>query len=259
MKTKPNSNIEKVAIVTGAGSGIGRASAVLLAESGFRVVVSDIQLDTAQETAGLIQKLGGTSIAIKTDVTSEDECRALVDLAVSKFGRLDAAFNNAGIAGYPVLTGDLSLENWQRVIDVNLTGVFNCLKYELNAMKQLGSGGAIVNTASIMGLRGVAGGAAYCASKHAVIGLTKAAALEYGRDNIRVNALCPGYISTPMTKGIDSVFPEKHMQAAISRGAMKRLGEPDEIAEMVLWLCSDSSSFVTGASHVIDAGVTANT
>jgi NAD(P)-dependent dehydrogenase (short-subunit alcohol dehydrogenase family) len=246
---------QAVAIVTGAGSGIGRASALALAAQGFRVAAADIDEAAACETAQRIEAAGSESFALRTDVTREDDCAALVARTVERWGHLDAAFNNAGIAGYPLLTVEHSLAQWQRVLDVNLTGVFNCLRYQMPAMKR-GGGGAIVNTASIMGLRGGYGGSAYCASKHGVIGLTKAAALEGGRDGIRINALCPGYIDTPMTTGADSIFGDKKIDAALSRAAIRRLARPEEAAAMVVWLCSEHASYVTGASFTVDGGIT---
>jgi NAD(P)-dependent dehydrogenase (short-subunit alcohol dehydrogenase family) len=193
---------------------------------------------------------------VRTDVTREEDCQSLVGRTLERFGRLDAAFNNAGIAGYPLLLADHSLAQWQRVLDVNLTGVFNCMRAQVKAMEE--TGGAIVNTASIMGLRASPGGSAYCAAKHGVIGLTKAAALEYARNGIRINAVCPGYIETPMTVGEDAIFPEKKINAAVGRVALRRMAQPHEVAEMVVWLCSARASYVTGSSFTVDGGVTAS-
>lgn len=247
----------KVAIVTGGGSGIGRATALGLAAEGFRVVASDIDEESARETVRRIEASGGQAIALRTDVTSDLDCEAMVATAVERFGRLDVAFNNAGISGYPLLTVEHSPAQWLRVLDVNLNGVFHCLRHEIPAIKHSG-GGAIVNTASIMGLRGAYGGSAYCAAKHGVIGLTKAAALECGRDGIRINAVCPGFIDTPMTTGEGSIFSEKKLDAGLGRAALRRLARPEEVAEMVVWLCSSRASYVTGSSFTVDAGVTAS-
>lgn len=245
----------KAAIVTGGASGIGRAAALLLARHGAAVMVSDIAEAAGNQTAESIRREGGQAEFIKTDVSDPDDCQALVERTLSKYGRLDIAFNNAGIPGTPALTALYGLANWKRVLDVNLTGVFNCMAVELAAMQS--RGGVIVNTASIMGLQGAPGAAAYSAAKHGVIGLTRTAALEYGRHGIRINAVCPGFIETPMTTESDLNVAEKVRKAVQSSGAIRRLAQPEEVAEMVFWLCSDKASFVTGAHFVVDGGVTA--
>lgn len=247
---------DRVAIVTGGASGIGRAAALAMAREGIRIVVADIDERRGSETVELIEQLKEQAIFVRTDVSRDADCARLVAVTLKHYGRLDIAFNNAGIVGYPLLTADYGPANWQRVIDVNLTGVFNCMAHELMVMKDFG--GAIVNTASTMGLVGVRGGSAYCAAKHGVIGLTKAAALEYGRNSVRINAVCPGHVATEMTVGKDSLFDEKKLQAGLNRGAIRRMATPEEIAELVVWLCSDKASYVTGAIYTIDGGYTAS-
>lgn len=249
-------NLEgKVAIVTGGGSGIGRATALLFARSGARVVVADISLENARACAAEIAELGGEALALQVDVSRDADCQRMVEQTLERFGQLDIAFNNAGIGGYPLLTTDYGVENWQRVIDINLTGVFNCMVHELKAMRE--RGGTIVNTASIMGLKGTVGGSAYCAAKHGVIGLTRAAALESGRHGIRINAVCPGYIETPMTVGDNNIFQDRKLMADINRAALRRMAKPGEVAEVVAWLASEQASFVTGSACTVDGGVTA--
>lgn len=180
----------------------------------------------------------------------------MVLATIQKYGQLDFAFNNAGVVASPALTADCELTEWQRVLDINLSGVFHCMKYELPAMKS--AGGAIVNAASIMGLVGAVGGAAYCASKHGVIGLTKAAALEYGRHSIRVNAICPGFVETQLTVGESSSFTPEKLQAELHRTALKKLAAPEQVAATVVWLCSDLASYITGVSVPVDGGYTAS-
>ncbi|MDD2058505.1 SDR family oxidoreductase [Pseudomonas sp. GD03860] len=245
----------KVAIVTGGASGIGKATARLFASEGARVVVADTNEQAGQAVVDLIEQVGGRAFFQAVDVRRDEQCAALVAATLERFGQLDIAFNNAGISGTPGLTESQSLEQWRLVLDINLTGVFNCMVHQLRAMKA--RGGSIINTASIMGLQGTPGAAAYSASKHGVIGLTRSAALEYGKHGIRINALCPGYVTTPMTTGSESEFNARTLEMALKTVALRRLGEPREQAEMALWLASDNASYVTGAHFVVDGGVTA--
>jgi NAD(P)-dependent dehydrogenase (short-subunit alcohol dehydrogenase family) len=246
----------KVALVTGGGSGIGRATALAFAREGARVVVADIGVAGGAETAQLIQKAGGEATFIKADVSQAAEVEALIDKVVSTYGRLDCAHNNAGIEGVEAPTADYPEEDWDRVIAINLKGVWLCMKYEIPPMQQQG-GGAIVNTASIAGLVGAYRMPAYVASKHGVAGLTKAAALEYAKAGIRVNAVCPGVIRTPM---VERFFFSRHPRAEGRLTAFEpigRLGTPQEVAEAVVWLCSDAASFVTGHTMAVDGGIVA--
>ncbi|RJG02660.1 SDR family NAD(P)-dependent oxidoreductase [Noviherbaspirillum sedimenti] len=244
----------KVVLVTGGSSGIGRAAALKFASSGAQVIVADVAEVAGKKVAEEALSLGGQALFVHADVSRMDACQALVDKAISHFGRLDFAFNNAGIIAPLCPVGSCSEDVWHKVLNVNLTGVFNCLKCEVAVMKA--QGGAIVNTASVMGLVGAQGAAAYCASKHGVIGLTKAAALDYGRDGIRINAICPGFVDTPMIEG-NGTNANKSATVASRRAAIRRLGTPDEIADSVLWLCSDAASFVTGAALSVDGGFAA--
>jgi NAD(P)-dependent dehydrogenase (short-subunit alcohol dehydrogenase family) len=245
----------KVALVTGGASGIGRATALTFAREGAILVIADRNEDGGQQTVHMITENGGEATFVQVDVTSASAVEALISKTVETYGRLDCAHNNAGIAsGVPALTADYPEERWHQVIAVNLTGVWLCMKYEIVQMLHQG-GGAIVNTASIAGLVGGAGGAAYTASKHGVIGLTKTAALEYATQGIRVNCVCPGYIQTPMTaRGLSD--PERRAQI-VARHPLGRVGTPEEIAEAVVWLCSDAASFVTGHAMSIDGGYVA--
>ncbi len=243
---------DKVALVTGGGSGIGRASCLVFAQEGARVAVADVDLAGAEETVGLIEGVGGRGVALQVDVTKSREVEPLVDRVVEEFGRLDCAFNNAGVGGEVMNTHEYPEDDWDRVLDVNLKGVWLCMKYEIPVMLRQG-GGAIVNTASIYGLSGAGGYIAYNAAKHGVVGVTKTAALEYAEAGIRVNAVCPGYILTPMTiPGIEA-NPELERRM-VSQTPMGRMGQPEEIAEAVVWLCSDAASFVTGHTMTPDGG-----
>lgn len=247
----------KSALVTGAGSGIGRATALAFAREGAWVAVADLSLEAAQETATLVEQAGGQAVAIAVDVSDDAAVEAMVQAAVNAFGGLDCAFNNAGIA--PAAVGaamqkacDIAPDAWERILAVNLTGVWHCMRHEVAQMRRQG-GGAIVNTASIGGLVGLPFSSAYTVSKHGVVGLTRVAAADYAADNIRVNAVCPGYVETPMTEETLS----KRGDRIMARVPMQRPGRPEEVAEAVVWMCSDHASFVTGAAWTVDGGYTA--
>jgi NAD(P)-dependent dehydrogenase (short-subunit alcohol dehydrogenase family) len=245
----------KVGLVTGGTSGIGRETAVLFAKVGAKVVVAGRREREGQETIELIRAAGGQGLFVKTEVSEASQVDALVQKTVEQFGRLDVAFNNAGMEGVWVPIVRQSEEDFDRTISVNLKGVWLCLKYEIRQMLKQGTGGAIVNSASVFGLMSAAGGAAYSASKHGVIGLTKAAALENARSGIRVNAVCPAAVETPMADRLYGA-PKVH-QAVVSHHPIGRFGRPQEIAEAVVWMCSDRASFMTGESLVLDGGLLA--
>jgi NAD(P)-dependent dehydrogenase (short-subunit alcohol dehydrogenase family) len=239
----------KIAFITGAGSGIGRATAVAFAAEGARVVVTDRSEAGLKETAERVKAAGGEVLAITCDVSKPEDIEAAVTEAVKAFGRIDCAFNNAGVENKAAPLHAIELQEWDRILDINLRGAFVCMKHEIAQMLKQG-GGVVVNTSSGAGIRGVPGGAAYVASKHAIIGLTKSAALDYAKCNIRVNAVLPGNIATPMMER----FTGGDIQKAIDLEPVGRLGKPEEIAEAVLWICSDLGGFVTGAAIVIDGG-----
>lgn len=242
----------KIALVTGGGSGIGQATALIFAREGAKVVIADVLVEGGEATVSQIKKGGGDAVFVKADVSQDAEVEALVQKAVATYGRLDCAFNNAGIAGAAARTADYTQKQWDRVIGINLTGVWLCMKYEIAQMVKQG-GGAIVNTASVAGLVGFRHGPAYVAAKHGVVGLTKTAALEYAKANIRVNAVCPGVINTPMfEKGLQ--IDPRIADTMAAREPIGRLGKPEEIAEAVVWLCSEAASFVTGLPMAVDGG-----
>lgn len=241
-----------VALVTGGGSGIGRATANRFADEGASVVLSDVDVEGGKQTVAEIEDDGGDAVFVEADVTDEDAASELVETAMDTYGGLDFAFNNAGIEGANDPANEQSMSNWQQVIDVNLTGVFLGLREQIPAMLEDG-GGSIVNTASIAGILGFPNLSPYVSSKHGVIGLTKTAALEFSAEGVRVNAVCPGVIETPMVARTKEEDPET-IEGTIAATPIDRLGQPDEIASAVVWLCSEDSSFVTGESLVVDGG-----
>ena len=238
----------KSTLITGGGGGIGRATALTFAREGARVAVADLMAEAARETVALVNAAGGQAISLSGDISRDADVRGMIEAVVGTYGRLDCAFNNAGIAGWQVdasgkKTAEWSEEAFDRMIAVNLKGVWLCMRHELPQMQAQG-GGAIVNTASIAGLVGLPSSSAYVAAKHGVIGLTKTAAIEYAEANIRVNAVCPGYIRTRMTQPSMQLRGE----AILAHTPLKRMGNPEEIAEMVAWLCSERASYVSGAA-----------
>lgn len=240
----------KVALVTGAGSGIGEACAVALSGRGGRVVVADINVAAAERVVRGITEAGGAAAAVKVDVADPSTAETMVRFAVETFGGLDVAVNNAGIGGEQNPTGDYSPDGWRRVIDINLSGVFYCMRFEIPALLKRG-GGAIVNMASILGSVGFANSSAYVAAKHGVVGLTKNAAIEYATRGIRVNSVGPGFITTPL---LSASLDAAAQQAIADLHPMKRMGTPEEVANLVCFLASDAASFITGSYYVVDGG-----
>ena len=240
---------DRVAFITGAASGIGRAAAIAFVAEGARVAILDRSADALRTVEASVKEAGGEVLAIACDVSSPDQVEDAIKQIFDRFGRLDIAFNNAGVENKAAPVHEIDLAEWDRIIGINLRGTFLCMKHELAQMVKQG-GGVVVNTSSGAGIRGVAGGAAYAASKHAIIGLTRSAALDYAKQNIRVNAVLPGNIETPMMDR----FTGGDIQKAIDLEPVGRLGKPEEIAEAVLWMASDLGGFVTGAATVIDGG-----
>ncbi len=246
----------KVAMVTGSGSGLGRAAAILFAQQGAKVVVSDVNIEGGHQTVKTIVDAGGEAIFVACDVTNEDQINALVAKTVETYGRLDAAVNNAGIGGAWIPSHKYTLEGFEKVMAVNSTGVFLCMKAELEIMLKQGSG-AIVNISSVSGLVGFPNNIAYAASKHAVVGMSRTAGLEYGKKGIRVNAVCPVFTVTPMVTGMIDVIGDDLGQKLEKSIPMKRFGQPEEIADAIVWLCSENASFMNGHALPVDGGMTA--
>ena len=247
--SNPHRFSDKVAFVTGAASGIGRATAVAFATEGAQVAILDLTENALSKTADAVRNAGAQVLVLACDVSKPDQVEAAIGRVIETFGRLDIAFNNAGVENKAAPVAEIELDEWDRILDINLRGTFVCMKHELAQMVRQGSG-VIVNTSSGAGVRGVAGGASYAASKHAIIGLTKSAALDYAKQNIRVNAILPGNIETPMMDR----FTNGDIQKAIDLEPVGRLGKPEEIADAVLWMSADLGGFVTGAAISVDGG-----
>lgn len=247
---------DRVAIVTGGGSGIGRSAANVFADRGTAVVIADVDADNGTTVVDEIKNDGGDATFVETDISDAEQVVEMVDTAVETYGRLDFALNNAGIRGERHPITEYPNDAWQEVIDTNLTGVWNCVKHELRQLKAQSDGGAIVNTASVVGKSGLPNGSSYAAAKHGVIGVTKTAAMEVGDADIRVNAVCPGYINTPMIRSQgDRVSTDEEALAEIrAMHPLDRLGEPEEVAEAAVWLCSNEASYISGDTINVDGG-----
>lgn len=248
--------IDKIAIVTGAAAGIGKETALKFSQRGAKLLISDVDKNGLNELEEIISGRGGEVESVKADVSKEEDVKKMLQAAVETYGTVDFAVNNAGISGGSATTGDYDVEEWDRVMNVNLRGQFLCMKHELELMQKQGFG-SIVNLSSILGKVAYAQAPAYVAAKHGLVGLTKTAALEYAEWGIRVNAVCPGFIDTPMLQKAGITSDEETLDSVIAMHPIGRLGKPDEVAQAIVWLCSDNASFVTGHTLMVDGGYTA--